>query len=94
MLFDERSLEDEGFDFIVSNDKFNIGNLPDEFFGLNAVTELAGASSLKIRAHTIAQVLGFADIDDLSRGVLVQVNTGRARNFFEFLVERHFVLMN
>jgi hypothetical protein len=44
---------------------------------------------LKIRAHTIAQIFGLADVDDFSRGVFVQVNAGRARNFFEFFFESH-----
>ena len=47
------------------------------------------AMTLPVRAHTVAQVLGFADVENLACGVLVQIHAGRARNFFEFFVESH-----
>lgn len=89
MLFNERSFEDESFDFVVGDDKLDVGNLTDQFAGLDAVAEVAGASGLEIRADTIAQVLRFTDVDYFSAPVLVQIDPRRARNFFEFFVERH-----
>ena len=89
MLLDERSFENECLGFIISDDKLDIGDLMDQLFGLDAVTELAPPARLKIRTNAITQVLGFADIDDFPSGVFVQIHTRRARNFFQFFVESH-----
>ena len=87
MLFDQRRFQDESLDFVVSDDDLNIGDLLYQFNGFDAVAEVAGAARLKIRSDAIAQVLGFADIEDLAGRVFVQIDAGRARNFFEFFVE-------
>src|SRR6185295_6938685 len=89
MLLDERSLENKGLGFIVSDDKFDVGDLVDQLLSLDAVTEIATPARLKIRAHAIAQVLGFADVNDFPAGVFVQIHARRARNLFQFFVESH-----
>ena len=86
MLFDQRGFEDERFDFVVSDDDFNVGDLLDQLAGLDTVAKVTSATGLEIRADSIAQVLGLADIEDLARRVFVQIDTGRSRNFFEFVV--------
>src|SRR5258708_27436799 len=89
MLFDERRFQDESFDFVVGDDDLDVGDLLYQLTGLYFVAEFTGAARLKVRTDAIAQVLGFADIDDFARGVLVEIDTGRSGNFFEFFVERH-----
>src|SRR5712675_1075142 len=89
MFLDERGFEGECFGFIIGDDEFDIGDLSYQLFSLDAVTEFARAAGLKIRTHTIAQVLGLADIDDFAALVLVKIDSRRARNFFKFFVERH-----
>src|ERR1043165_5106348 len=89
MFLDERSFENEGLSFVVSDDELNVGDLLDQFFGLDPITEITAPARLEIRTHAIAQVLRLADIDDFPAGVLVQVHAGCARNFLEFFVESH-----
>ena len=81
MLLDERCFENEGLDFVIGDDEFDVGDLPDEFFGLDAVTEIAGSARLKVRAHTIPQVDRLANIDDRALFVFHQVaaRLGRQR---------------
>ena len=81
MFFDERSFQDESFDFVVGDDDFDVGDLVDQRVGLDAVAEIAAAAGLKIRAHAVAQVLGLADIDHFSRRVFVQIDAGRRAEF-------------
>ncbi len=76
MLLDQRSFEDESFDFIVGDDDFNIGDLFDQFAGFNSVTEVTRPSGLEIRTHAVAQIFRFADIEDVPRGVFVQIDAG------------------
>ena len=76
MLLDECRFEDESLDFVVSDDDLDIGDLLNQLTGLDFVAEFTGAARLKIRTDAITQVFGFADIDDLARGVLVQIDTG------------------
>ena len=91
MFFYEWCFQDEGFGFIIGDDKFDVRDLSDKFFGLDAVTEFARSAGLKIRPDAIAEVLGFADVNDFAAGVLVQIDSRGARNFFKFFVERHAV---
>ena len=87
MLFDQRGLQDESLDFVIGDDDFNVGNLLDQFAGLDVVAEVSSAATgLEIRTDAIAQVLGLADIDDLARRVFVQIDAGRSGNFLEFFV--------
>ena len=67
MLFDERRFEDQCFNVAVCNDEFEVRDLSDESISL-AVEWPRGT---KVRAHAAAQILCFADIDHLSRRVLV-----------------------
>src|SRR5258708_6742207 len=90
MLFYQRRFQDESFDFVIGDDDLDVGDLFDQLNGFDVVADVSGAASrLEIRTDAIAQVLGFADIDDFARGVLVEIDTGRSGNFFEFFVERH-----
>ena len=88
VLFDERRFEDQCFDFVVSNDEFEIGDLTDERIGFAVKRPRA-----KVRTHAAAQVLRLADIDHLSRRIFVQIDAGRRRNFFEFFLNCHDVEM-
>src|SRR5437763_1915678 len=46
------------------------------------------APRLEVRAHTVAQVLRLADVYDLPRVVLVQIDAGAGGQIFKFLFER------
>src|SRR4051794_26437480 len=89
MLLDERSLENECLGFIISDDKLDIGDLMDQLFRLDAVTEFTTPAAVKIRTHAIAQVLGFADIEDLPGGLVVQIYPRPSRNLFHFFSQSH-----
>src|SRR5881397_1927622 len=88
MFLDEGSFENKRFNFVIGDYEFDVGDLFDQFAGLDSVTEFPGATGLEIRAHAITQVLGFPDIENLAATVFVQIDAGRARNFLEFFVER------
>src|SRR5262245_20823387 len=90
MLLDQRCFKRERFGFVVRYDDLDVGNLIYKFLGLDAITEFTATAGLKVRTHTIAQVLSFTDVNDFSRSVLVQIDAGRARDFFELLFESHF----
>ena len=77
MLLDQRCFQDESFDFVIGDDDLNIGDLLYQFAGFDVIAEVGSAAArLEIRPDAIAQVLGFADIDDFGRGVLVEIDTG------------------
>jgi hypothetical protein len=44
---------------------------------------------MKVGRHTIPQVFGLADVDDLSFGVFVEVHAGGHRQGADFLVKVH-----
>ena len=90
MFLDERRFQDERFSLVVGDNNLDVGNLVNEFFGFDAVAEVAAPAGLKIRTHTISQVFGFADVYGFSVGVFMQIDAGRPRDFFEFLFESHF----
>lgn len=89
MLLDERSFENQGLDFVVGDDEFNVSDLFDQLNSLDVIAESYWAAGLKVLAHAAAQALGFADIDDASGCVLVQVHAGRGWDFFELLFQFH-----
>ena len=89
VLLDERAFQNECFGFVVGDDEFDDGDLVYQLFGLDAITEFAAPAGLEIRTHPVAQILGLADIDDLSFGVLMQIHSRRARNLFKLFVESH-----
>ena len=43
MFLDQRSFEDESFDFVIGDNEFDIGDFIDQFFGLNAIAEITSA---------------------------------------------------
>ena len=79
MFFGERGFEDQGLDFIVSDDELDVGDLPDQ-----RVRLAIERARLKVRTHPAAQALGFADIDDFAGAVLVKIDAGGNWYFLEF----------
>ena len=89
MFLDQRGFENECLNFVVSDDDFHVGDLPDQLVSLDSVAEIAGSAGLEIRTDAVAQVLRFADVNDFSRRVFVEIDAGCTRNFFEFFVKSH-----
>ena len=69
-LFDEIVFKRKGLAFVVDDDVVDIDSLTHERTGL-AIINLIGFK--EIGADAGAQVLGFADVDDLAFGILVEV---------------------
>ena len=76
-LLDQVIFERERLMFVGYGDVLDVDGLAHERAGLLIV---ALVRLQKIRSHPRPQVLGLADIDHLTLGVLVQVATGRGRN--------------
>ncbi len=85
VFLDEIRFEDESFDFVVHDDKFQIADAFHQFARLRVVS----AVRLEIRANAVFQILRLADVDDFAVGVFVYVNAGRGRQIFEFFFQSH-----
>ena len=48
MFLDQRSFQDKGLSFIVRDDELDVGDLVNQFFGLDSVTEFAATARLKV----------------------------------------------
>ena len=81
----EQRFEHQRLFFAVSDDKLEVNDARHQL--LRFVIERARA--LKILAHTVAQTLGLADVDDLALGVLVQVTAGLRGQVLQLLLKRH-----
>ena len=75
VLLDEVRLEHQSLNLIVDDDEFEIG---DNFYQLLRL-RIVIATRLEVRADAIAKILRLADIDDLARGTLVDINAGPRR---------------
>ncbi len=84
VLLDEVRFEHERLDLGVGDDEFEVAYAADEFARLRVVA----APRLEIGAHAVAEVLRLADVDDLPRLVLVQIDAGRRGQILKFLFER------
>ena len=72
VAFDEVHLQDERFQFGFHNDPFDVVNVLHQLPGLFRVPGVID----KVGFHPVAQVDGFADVDDLVIGVFHQVAAG------------------
>jgi hypothetical protein len=75
VLLDEVRLKHQRLDLRVRDDELKVGDAADELAGLRVVP----APRLEVGADAVAQILRLADVDDLARVVLVQVDAGRSR---------------
>jgi hypothetical protein len=73
VLLDEIRFEDERLDLVVDDDEFEINDRAHQPTSFRILIP----ARLEILPYTVPQILGFADVQDLAVGVLMQVNTGR-----------------
>ena len=85
-LLDEVVFEGEGLALVGDGDVLEVDGLAHEGAGL-AVVGLVGGE--EVGAHAGAQVLGLADVDDHSLGILVEVAAGAGGEGADFLVDVH-----
>ncbi len=85
VLLDEIRLKHQRFDLRIRHDELKIADAAHKLARLPVVP----APRLKIRAHAVPQILRLADVDDLSRVILVQVDAGRRWQIPKFFFERH-----
>ena len=78
VLFDQVRFEHERLDLVIDDDKLKIGDEFDQIARLGVEI----AARLKVLTDTAAKVFGLADIDDLARRVLVNIDTGGGRKVF------------
>jgi len=81
VALDEIRFEQQRFQLGVGDDPLEIGNLGDEALRLGRVI----AGGVKVRSDAVAQIDGFADVDDLAARVEVLIDAGFGRQGFEFL---------
>ncbi len=80
-VLDEPALHQEGVNFIVGGKELDVGNLIDPL----ADAPIVGGCLVEIRAGTAPQVLGLADVDDASLGVLHEVEARRRGKLLDLL---------
>ena len=85
VLLDQVRLEDERLGLVVGDDELEIGNPRDQLLGLG----IHRPGGLKVLAHTLAEALRLADIDDFTTGILVEIDSRVERQMFQFLVQSH-----
>ena len=78
MLFDEIILEQESILFRVNDDIFDIRNMLDQLFCFICLLIF-----LEVAAYASMQVFGLADIDDLSIGIEILIDTRTLWNAFK-----------
>ncbi len=84
-LLDEVVFKGQGFVLVGHEDVVEIDGLAHEGAGLGV-----GLGGFKeVRADAGAEILGFADVDDLSPGVFVEVDAGLGGEGADFLVKVH-----
>jgi hypothetical protein len=72
VFLDQVRFEHEGFDLVVDDDEFKVGDRADESSRLRILV----TARLKILSYAAAQVLCLTDIEDLPGGILVKVDAG------------------
>ena len=80
MGFDLGCFEDQGLLFGAGDDIVEIGDIADQSFELAAAVAVVCA---KIRADAMAQIFGFADVDDLPVASLHKIHAGIGRQGVE-----------
>lgn len=83
VLFDEVAFEDEGFEFAVHYDPFDVADLVDHSGDPVAVV----GGLVEIASDAGAQVDGLADIEDVADFVPVDVATGLLGDIFELVLD-------
>ena len=80
VFLDERIFQDEGFHFRGDDDGFQIGGMTDHgrYFRrpVGIVADVTG--------HAVAQVDGFADVNDLALFILPEIDAGLGRQVADF----------
>ncbi len=84
VLLDEVVFERERFSFRVGHDELDVGNGSHHL--VLALVQAPGL--LEVAPDPISQRLGLADVDDVSEGILVQVDPRSGRDFPQFRLER------
>jgi hypothetical protein len=85
VLLDQVRLEDKGLDLVIDNNEFKIG---DDSYKLPCLGIMI-AARVKITANAVPQVLCLADVNYLTRRILMDVDTGGCGQTFEFLSDSH-----
>src|SRR5258708_1168023 len=85
VLLDKVVLEGERFFIIGDNDVVDVYGLTDERAGFS----IFPAALVEIGGDARTQVVGFADVNDLAFGILVEVDAGRGGETADFLGEIH-----
>ena len=80
MLLDQVALQHECLQFGIGDD---ILKSPDALHHLQNLRALA-AAALKVLAHAVFQADRLSDVDDVIMRVMHNVNTGAARQLFQF----------
>ena len=83
VLLDQVHLEDERFELGTHHDPFDVGDILHQLAGL----EILVGALLEIGTHPVVQVDGFADIDDLSLCVAIDVAARLGGQGIELLLE-------
>jgi hypothetical protein len=85
VALDQVVLERECFHLAVGDDQLEVRDLLDQ----PRLVQLGRAAGLEVGTHPVAQHAGLADVQDLSRRVLEQVDTRPARKLRKLVFERH-----
>lgn len=89
MLFYQVRLEHQCLNFVIYNDKLEIGDHADELPRLWVVI----ATRVEIGPHAIAKILCLTDIDDLARRIFVDIDAGVGRQGLELFGNGHTIIL-
>ena len=85
MLFYQVGFKYQCLNLIIHNNKLKIGDHLDELTRLWIMI----SARVKVRPHTVPQILCLADIDDLPSLILVDIDTGVGGEGLKFFGDRH-----
>ena len=85
VLLDEVVFEGEGLFFVFDDDVVEVGGFGDEGTGFGFREAVVG----EVVADAGAEVLRFADVDDVAEGVFVEINARQEGQLRHFLAEIH-----
>lgn len=89
MLLYQVRFEHERLDFVIHHDKFEIRDYLYELPRLWIVV----SARMKVRPHTVSQVLCLANIHDLARRIFVNVDSGIGWQGFELFRNGHLSIL-
>lgn len=72
LAFDEVAFKEEGLGFVVDEDAGDVGDLG----GHGACLEVEGVGCTEVVGYALLEVFGFADVDELTLGVVELVDAG------------------